>query len=279
MISVKVEWIGPEEARELLDLNTGNFRNKDQSRVNLYAKEMAAGRWELTGDTIKISSDGVLLDGQHRLLAVIKAGVRVQMMIARGVESSGYMIDRGKPRTISQWCSHVGIQNASKVSAASKLILAYQKGLWTKPSLNVYEIPDSEQVDFIEKNAELLSLCVKQGRLSERVLSTALVAAVLYIGCDGRPPQDVSIATWFSESLAHGNGLSEKDVVLHLRNRLLQQRQQSKIDRYLLRALVTIAWNKTVRGEPCSANALRLRMVGPAAQELPNKIELVSDWQ
>jgi len=278
MLIATMEWIGPPEAREMLALNTGNFRKPDKHRVALYAKEMELGRWELNGDTIKIG-DGVLLDGQHRLLAVIKSGKRVQMLVVRNIASDGHTVDRGKPRTISQWCSHVGISNGNLVAAAAKLILFYEKGLWARPSVQSTDVLDSEQLDFIEQNSEPLLLCVRQTRRTKHIISSALMSTILYVGCDGRAPQEVDVATWFCDALVDGNGLTENDAVLHLRNRVMLQTPQKRIDRFVLRALCTIAWNKTVKGEPCTAAAFRLRLAGPGVQNAPGKIEKASEWQ
>lgn len=40
----------------------------------------------------------------------------------------------------------------------------------------------------------------------------------------------------------------------------------------MFRALLTLAWNKTVMGESCSARGLQFRMTGPAKQEFPKRI-------
>lgn len=63
--------VTPEMAENILAARGPN-RNVSASVINKYARDMLAGRWQLNGQTIKISKDGQLLDGQHRLEAAKK---------------------------------------------------------------------------------------------------------------------------------------------------------------------------------------------------------------
>lgn len=68
---IPVVEITPELARQLLSNNKINRKIKP-TIVERYAEQMEAGEWKFTGDTIKVDGEGMLLDGQHRLLAIIK---------------------------------------------------------------------------------------------------------------------------------------------------------------------------------------------------------------
>jgi len=70
--------IGPEKAAELLENNDHN-RKITQSRVSEYASEMRNGMWMYNGESITRSVSGKLMDGQHRLLAVIASGVEIDV--------------------------------------------------------------------------------------------------------------------------------------------------------------------------------------------------------
>ena len=80
-------------------------QNEDNRRVRReivlkYAKEMTEGRWkEDTGETIKISKDGVLLDGQHRLLALVKSEKSIHFHVSSEMDSDIFgFIDQGAVR-------------------------------------------------------------------------------------------------------------------------------------------------------------------------------------
>ena len=73
--------VTPDLATEWLERNTRNRKLRDQV-VMKYAADMKAGRWMLTGDAIAFDSNGCVVNGQHRLWAVVESGVVVPMMVA-----------------------------------------------------------------------------------------------------------------------------------------------------------------------------------------------------
>ena len=73
--------VTPEMARRWLDSNTRSNRRPSAKTVDAYAREMAAGRWLVTHQGIAFNQAGELVDGQHRLLAIIEADVNVLMMV------------------------------------------------------------------------------------------------------------------------------------------------------------------------------------------------------
>jgi hypothetical protein len=89
--------IGPTEAAELLKRNCSN-RKIDQGTVNAYAAEMAGDRWRMTSEPLHFNAAGELIDGQHRLSAVIKANVVVWFAVVR---NSDGVLDSGKIRSIA----------------------------------------------------------------------------------------------------------------------------------------------------------------------------------
>ena len=83
-VYAKVENIGPDGAKKFLDRMIYN-RNVSPSRVTAYAVDMRSGSWDLNGQAIVLDENGLLLDGQHRLLAIIESGVTLPMLVVRGM--------------------------------------------------------------------------------------------------------------------------------------------------------------------------------------------------
>lgn len=77
--------VTPDLAATWLEHNTRN-RKLRQSVVERYAADMKAGRWMVTGDAIQFDTHGAVINGQHRLWAVLEAGVNVPMMVAFGLD-------------------------------------------------------------------------------------------------------------------------------------------------------------------------------------------------
>lgn len=84
--------VSPELAKKWLqEKNTCN-RAIRSSVVNRYARDMAAGQWKVSHQGIAFDHDGTLLDGQHRLGAIVLSGVTVQMLVVFDVESESQMV-------------------------------------------------------------------------------------------------------------------------------------------------------------------------------------------
>jgi hypothetical protein len=90
-MDLSVETITAKQAEKYLQFNINN-RPLRKSLVNQYAKDMAAGNWRLTHQGVAFNCDGTLLDGQHRLAAVVQSGATVQMLVARGVDSRNQLV-------------------------------------------------------------------------------------------------------------------------------------------------------------------------------------------
>lgn len=88
-INTKREAITPQIAAIYLKLNKSN-RNPRQSVIDSLTDDILNGRWQETHQGIAFDEHGNLIDGQHRLLAIIKAGlinpnIIIHMLVTRGL--------------------------------------------------------------------------------------------------------------------------------------------------------------------------------------------------
>lgn len=90
-MDMSVEMITPKQAEKYLQFNTCN-RPLRKLLVTNYSNDMKNNNWRLTHQGIAFNCDGTLLDGQHRLAAVVESGVTVQMLVVRGVESRSQLV-------------------------------------------------------------------------------------------------------------------------------------------------------------------------------------------
>lgn len=96
------EVVTPAQAKQWLSVDNHRNRKIRDGRVAYLSDEIAAGRWQVTHSGIAFDQKGNLLDGQHRLAAIVKAGVAVQMVVARSVAAEAYIaMDRGSMRSIA----------------------------------------------------------------------------------------------------------------------------------------------------------------------------------
>jgi hypothetical protein len=101
MVNLKIVAIGPEIAQELLDKDDGRggyqrklmgdrmvnpFGGPKEKLVELLAKSMNSNKWiNGGGDPIRVADDGTIIDGTHRLWAVIKSGKTLEFQFIDGL--------------------------------------------------------------------------------------------------------------------------------------------------------------------------------------------------
>lgn len=97
---VTFEHITPERAAELLDRNRGDNRNLAASRIARYSKILEKGEWAVTHQGLAIDSDGHLMDGQHRLEAIVNSGKGATMMVCSDMDPEIFhKLDAGLARS------------------------------------------------------------------------------------------------------------------------------------------------------------------------------------
>lgn len=128
----------PDMAAELLEHNTLNRPLSDQ-HVQRISRQIAAGKWQFNGDTIKVADTGDVVDGQHRLWAIIEAKKSVETIIVRGIERSAFAtVDTiSKPRSGSDLLALCGVE-LNKKSAATALQWLVR---WQRKCIAEYRAP------------------------------------------------------------------------------------------------------------------------------------------
>lgn len=122
-----IEEVSPETARQYLE-RAGQNRRLSMANVRRYATAMKAGYWQLNGETVKFSPSGELIDGQHRLRAVVEAGVPVRLAVIRGINGTAFeTFDLGKGRTLTDVLSIYGYDNAAGLAAVIRSIYFYKR--------------------------------------------------------------------------------------------------------------------------------------------------------
>jgi hypothetical protein len=99
--STAIETITPHIAELYLKFNNNN-RPLRKAHIKELASDIIGGNWQVTHQGIAFDTTGRLIDGQHRLHAIILAGVPIQISVTRGCSASSFSIlDRGSSRSAS----------------------------------------------------------------------------------------------------------------------------------------------------------------------------------
>lgn len=101
MIASKIEVVTPEKAKEMLRHNLKNRKVKPLE-VEALVREIDRGNFYTTHQGIAFDECGDLIDGQHRLFAIVKSGKAVRIMVTTGLPHNAVNgIDRGVSRSTS----------------------------------------------------------------------------------------------------------------------------------------------------------------------------------
>ena len=82
---VKIVMIGPKEAEVLLDHNDTCNRDLKRKSYRKYARYMDSDEFMLSNDALTFDEDGILINGQNRLQAVIESGRTVPFIVVYNV--------------------------------------------------------------------------------------------------------------------------------------------------------------------------------------------------
>lgn len=140
----KVITITPKMAERCLSKNPNN-RPLREGDIGVYAEDMRRGYWMLTHQGIAFDTLGNLIDGQHRLWAIIRASVPVLMRVTRGLPREWIKyIDNMTPRRFNNYSKFLGV-DANHQDLAIARILEYGM-LQRYPKLSI-----NDQFSLVEK--------------------------------------------------------------------------------------------------------------------------------
>lgn len=251
-IDMQVIDITPEVAKQLLTKNIGN-RPINKIHVDRLSRAMLAGEWKFNGDTICINGDR-LIDGQHRLTAVVESGITIRSILVSGLASSVFDTkDIGRHRSAADTLSVIGEVNTRKLAAALSVVDQYMTGRvgeWVRYS-NV------QMEALLQSHPRIRESVRKCG--NPKIVRPSVLAACHYLFS----LKDAELADAFIEKVMHGKALSEGEPAYVLRERLLANTlSQKKLSMRVLMAFIIKAWNAERDGKHLRVLVFRERPFG-----------------
>lgn len=223
-LETEIVTITPSIAREWLRLLAPN-RPLSKSLVELYATAMREGRWRLNGETMQFSTTGLLVNGQHRVNACIRANVSFKALVVYGVsESSFATMDQGRKRSGGDVLSMRHIPNAGKVSAAARLICCLDRRPVTVSKF-MLRVPNDLIEHYLAKHARLPEI-IQESRRREHIVAASALSALVCIAETMWPEEYVRV---FCEKLESGAEMDADDPIFVLRERLLRVKSAGRI--------------------------------------------------
>lgn len=154
-VTFEVTTVTPEIARAWLDKNHKN-RRAASGHISAMARDMKNGDWRVNGDSIRFDDADNLIDGQHRLMACIEAGVPFSTFVMYGLPAEVQTsIDIGKSRTAADHLTMNGLPNATHLQASARFLLALKNGIGTSDGRTNAKRTVAETLHAIERHKEL----------------------------------------------------------------------------------------------------------------------------
>lgn len=120
-LGVTIVTITPEAAATFLSANSRN-RAISATRVQNLVRILRTGKWKLTPDAIAIDTEGLILNGQHRLAACLEAAIPIEVLLYVGAEADvRFVTDTGLKRSFAQALHMTGHVNVAQLGAAVSL--------------------------------------------------------------------------------------------------------------------------------------------------------------
>lgn len=274
--------ITPEQAAKMLERNVRN-RSISKARVDYYANEITKGNWMLNGESIRFNNKNQMIDGQHRLSAIIKANVSVEMIVITGLNPEVFKnIDTGKNRSAGDALSIIitdkNGEHALKagslikriiISEKSKTQTVYSSFMPGGIGLNMRQnriASNNEVVEYYRKNKYEIDEIVEFGlRLQRKTRKIMNLTSLMFVFWQLRKI-NVDAAEHFYTSIATGENLTNTNPIYHLRERLISiNSSDNKTPTWHIPAYIFKAWNAYRKGEQM------LRLIIRASETEPVK--------
>jgi hypothetical protein len=251
--NVSIELVTPDMAQEWIDRG-GRNRKLTQRRVEALAAALKRGEGRLTYEPIVFDDEGHVINGQHRLHAIVHSGVPLQLMVVRGAEPEVFdVMDTGRSRTIGDILSIHGHPSKDATAATVRNLMFYEAYGRFSPTVreSQYMVNSVTTLAYLEEHPEVHEGVLLGDRIRGAGLQGGIgvwaALATIWLRISEHEARD------FIEQLISGARLEHGSPALALRNRCVNRESgefsKSGKGRELLGAMAIKAWNSFRRGE------------------------------
>lgn len=248
--AIEVVEVNPTLAEEWLKLRHENERNVRIAKVKSFARDMWNDNWHFIGDTLRFDEHGYLVDGQHRLLAIVESGSTQWFPVLNIPTEARAAIDTGTTRSLGdllQFGNHV---HGRTLAAIVRRLLIHDRGKrGTTEGSKAYHPSNAEGVAFVKNNKAQLHRSVDWALKAARnklPIPASVVGATYFLA----ESKDRKQAEEFFEKLVTGLDLQKGEPVAALHSRAEKElarngRQMHPDDAF---RYTIMAWNHTRAG-------------------------------
>lgn len=244
-VTTRVVCITPALAEKLYTSNTENQRNVSPANLEKITQSITNGTFMLNGESIVCSKSGRLLNGQHRVLAVMNTGIPIWSVLVEGVDDACFItFDSGKARSFANALQISGEVNSHHLSSAVTRLSEYIADPTSVGSRAPMSHADLHGL--LQAHLGLADSCTY---LAGHAFAPGSRAGWLHYLAS---KVNQEFTNRFFDSLKSGEMLRSDCPIFRLRERLLKDRSNiSKIPPRDSLALLVKAWNYYAAGRTC----------------------------
>jgi hypothetical protein len=210
----RVQTITPKKAAEYLERNTAN-RPLSQRTVREFAQAMRRGDWRVTHQGIAFDTTGALVDGQHRLAAIVEADIPVDVTVFTEVPVGAFdVLDTGRRRNAADVLAIEGEKSAITLAAMVRTVWLYENRPELAWSGGDAAVTNHQIVDTLEQHPKLrdfVTIGEQIAAATGMIKSAAGAASYLVTQASAR-----DLSPWF-DGIVEGTGLAKGDPRLLFR--------------------------------------------------------------
>ncbi|HZC51580.1 MAG TPA: hypothetical protein VE441_03660 [Mycobacterium sp.] len=271
----RVVKITPDKAEEMLAANTAN-RPVSKSTVRAFAEAMRRGDWLVTHQGIAFDSNGVLVDGQHRLAAVIEADLPVEMTVFTEVEPDTFdVLDTGKRRNAADVLAIEGEKSTTLLAAMVRTVWLFHNRADASWSGGGAAVTNHQIVQTLVAHPRIREFVPLGERIAnETGMIKSSAGASAYLIEQANRSRKTQLEDWY-DGIIDGTGLAKNDPRLVFRRTMftLARRQagvvQRRRDTREHVALHLKAFNAWAAGESLNHLRFTAREPVPAITKIP----------
>jgi len=240
-MKTEVRTIDADIASSILKKNPNN-RKLSNNHVRFLAKQMTDGLWKFDGQPIRLDRYGRLLDGQHRLNAIVTSNTKQEFLIVTGLHEDTFKtMDTGKNRSAGDVLSIEGYKYHNELSFIAKFIINFDNG--SRAQAGNGRISNSEVLSWVEKNPTLESVLRQAESFKDsfsNVLTRSFISSLILLF----NRYNVIQSEDFMRRLCTGLDLEPNSPIFILRKKLIADKiSKSTLPRTEKLALIIKAWN------------------------------------
>lgn len=237
-MEIKKVLVTPKKAEEWLKHNDSN-RSLSPATWKHYLKIMKRGEWDECPQPI-VRNGRSLLDGQHRLRALVEYGKPITFWVATAASADvRKIVDRGRTRTIADVLRmEYGIKNAGSCSAVAKWCRLLETGITDRLS------PEEVLEIVNQRTSSFQWLAANHSKGGRHFRGAFFVGPLVWL--HKKYPKEVST---FHHDVCTGEHLQRTDPAMKLRNRIIESATEGYMNGRVLSLTVMTAFENYLDGK------------------------------